>query len=143
MSRLTLLVLFASSAVACGGCGGSSDRKSEPLATSSSGPIAFLRAERTKPDPTTGIGPPHKLVVTDSEGGNERTIPTPGYDVETFTWSPDGRRLVFAAWRRVVSAHGQDVQYSIFVANADGTGVRKIRPMPSYLSNPTWSPRGA
>jgi Tol biopolymer transport system component len=132
---LRSIVTLGLLALGAAGCGNSTD--SAPLATRSSGPIAFLRAERTKPDPTTGIGPPHKLVVTDSEGGNERTILTPtGYDVESFTWSPDGRRLVFAALRP------DDSQDAIFVANADGTGVRKIRPVPSNLSNPTWSPRG-
>ena len=137
MSRLTLLVPIALSAVACGGCGGTSDRDSEPLATRSSAPIAFLRAERTKPVPAPVVGQRHKLVVIDSDGSNERTIPTPGYDVESFSWSPDGQRLVFAA--RDLDGRRQ---YPIFVANADGTGVRRIRPMPSYLSNPTWSPRG-
>ena len=118
-----------------------SDRESEPLATSSSGPIAFLRAERTKTDATTGIGPPHKLVVTDSEGGNEARFHARirHRHLHVVAGRPAARLCGLAA---VVSAHGQDVQYSIFVANADGTGVRKIRPIPSYLSNPTWSPRG-
>ena len=135
MSRVRLLLTIASLGVVCGGCGLSRGDEPEPLATRSSAPVAFLRAQGTEPDPATGIGPPRQLVVIDSDGTNERTIHTSGYDVESFTWSPDGRRLVFAAFH-------SEGRVWIFVANADGTGVRRIREVPSSLSNPTWSPRG-
>ena len=80
MSRLTLLVPIALSAVACG-CGGSSDRDSE-LATRSSAPIAFLR------DQGTVDTPHHELVVIEPDGGHELTVQLPpGYDVESFSWS--------------------------------------------------------
>jgi hypothetical protein len=35
-------------------------------------------------------------VIVNPDGSNERTVQlSPGYDVETFSWSLDGRRLVF------------------------------------------------
>ncbi len=132
MPRLTLLVPIALSALACGGCGGSSGRDSE-LATSSSAPIAFLR------DQGTVDAPHHELVVIEPDGGNERTVQLPpGYDVESFSWSSDGRRFVFPAhppgdysWRPF-----------LYVVNADGSGLRKLMRLRDYLSFPVWSPRG-
>ena len=45
-------------------------------------------------------------------------------------WSPDGRRLVFRARRRIVTM------------NADGSGRRAITSNPRYFSHPAWSPDG-
>jgi Tol biopolymer transport system component len=123
--------------VACGESDSSGIRDSAPLATRSSVPIAFLRAQGTKIDPTTGVEPPRELVVIDSDGSNERTVRTPrGYDVESFSWSPDGRQLVLAA------SPPEDYRLTLFVANADGSSVRELRRTPDHLALPVWSPRG-
>ena len=130
MSRLTLLVPIAFSAVACGG---TSDRESD-LATSTSAPIAFLRDFGSDE-----VGRRNKLVIVNPDGSNERTVQLPpGYNVEDFSWSLDGRRLVFPAhppgdysWRPFLS-----------VVNADGSGLRKLMRLRDYFSDPVWSPRG-
>jgi len=123
--------------VACGGPGSSGNRDSAPLVTRSSAPIAFLRAHGTKVDPKTGAEPPRELVVIDSDGSNERTVRTPrGYDVESLSWSPDGRQLVFAA------RPPEDWRLTLYIANADGSGLRELRRTPDYLPLPVWSPRG-
>jgi TolB protein len=138
MSRLAPLLLIVLTTVACGGSGSSGTRDSAPLATRSSAPIAFLRAQGTKVyDPSTGYEPPHELVVVGSDGRNERIVRTPrGYDVESFSWSPEGRQLVLAA------SPPEDYRLTLFVANADGSGVRELRRTPDHLALPVWSPRG-
>jgi Tol biopolymer transport system component len=128
-------VVLALAAVVCGGCGSTGETEPAPLATQSSGPIAFLRAHGTE-DPATGFSPSHELVIVDSDGGNERIVRTPGYDVESFSWSPDGRRLVFAAFPPA------DHRPVLYVANADGSGLRKLMQTPDHSPFPVWSPRG-
>ena len=49
---------------------------------------------------------------------------------------PDGRQLVLAA------VPPEDYRRRLFVANADGSGVRELRRTPDHLPNPVWSPRG-
>jgi Tol biopolymer transport system component len=75
--------------------------------------------------------------------------------VEEPAWSPDGTRVAFVAGRtrRVrLSGHGRRAKYgdleflSLYVAAADGTGVRKLAPCglcgDAEGSNLTWSPDG-
>jgi len=130
MFRLTLLVPIALSAVACGGL---SDHDSD-LATSTSAPIAFLRDFGSDEEGTR-----NKLVIVNPDGSNERTVQLPpGYDVESFAWSLDGRRLVFPA-----HPPGDDSwRPFLYVVNADGSGLRKLMRLRDYLSFPVWSPRG-
>lgn len=128
MPRLLVPLAIALAAVACGGCRttGSGD---SGVATHGSAPIAFLRDSGTEQSKT-------KLVIVDPDGSNERTVPVPrSFSVETFSWSPDGRRLVLAAYPPT----GRPI---IFVVNADGSGLRAIRRVPDVGSIPTWSPRG-
>lgn len=132
MSRLTLVVLIALSAVACGGCVWSSDHDSEPLATRTSAPIAFLRDFGSDE-----VGTRNKLVIVNPDGSNERTVQLPpGYDVETLSWSLDGRRLVFPA------NPPEDYRPFLYVVDADGSGLRKLIRLRDHLSSPVWSPRG-
>ena len=59
--------------------------------------------------------------------------------VGTVAFSPDGKRIAF--YRRYPAAK----EYAILVANADGTGERKIatrKPPNYYMSGVTWSPDG-
>ena len=63
-------------------------------------------------------GSPRRLADVQGNGGN---------------WSPDGKELAYTT------------SNSVFVANADGSGFRKIAtlPDPVYVTNPIWSPDGS
>ena len=76
-------------------------------------------------------------MIVNPDGSDERTVRLPrGYDVESFSWSLDGRRLVFAA--SPPRAYGP----SLYVVNADGGGPRKLVRLPDSPFFPVWSPRG-
>ncbi len=50
-------------------------------------------------------------------------------------WSPDGRHLAF---RRILA----DTNSEVFLANADGSGVRNLSNHPAFDGWPAWSPDG-
>jgi WD40-like Beta Propeller Repeat len=133
VSRLTLLVPIALSAVACRGCSGSSDRESEPRATRSA--IAFLR------------GDPGDLVVVDPDGSNERVLVkgSRGPDLagldRLFSWSPNGRQLLYSVKAPVDTGDVDDYDVDVYIVNADGSDRRKLR-RANIWTDPVWSPRG-
>lgn len=53
------------------------------------------------------------------------------YDV---SWSPDGKRIAFSSDR--------EGSPDVFVANADGSGVRRLTDLPTIEHTPSWSPDG-
>jgi TolB protein len=130
MVRPLLLLLFVTLMPASAAWGLTQERKPEPLATPSSAQIAFLRNLGAESEPR------RRIVILAIPGRRERTVRLPsGYDVESFSWSPNGRRLVFAAFPR-------DGRPWLYVVNADGTGLRKLRRTPDHSPFPVWSPRG-
>ena len=59
-------------------------------------------------------------------------------DARDPAWSPDGTRIAFVGRK---SLSGPDaLRYELYVANADGSGRRKIADAPSF--GPAWSPDG-
>jgi Tol biopolymer transport system component len=74
--------------------------------------------------PSGGSGAP--LVVMRPDGSQRHEIGPAAYGVAP-SWSPDGSRLVFQA------------PTGIYIANADGSGLRKLTDDGAY---PRWSPRG-
>jgi TolB protein len=60
------------------------------------------------------------IYVVDTDGARERQLTSPvGHD-EAPRWSQDGRAITFQSDR--------EGPMTIFVMNADGTGVRRVRP---------------
>jgi Tol biopolymer transport system component len=58
---------------------------------------------------------------------------SPGLDARP-AWSPDGKRLAFTSNR--------DGCYQIYVMNADGSGVRRLRRTPERDDYAAWHPDG-
>jgi TolB protein len=103
------------------------------------GGIAFARAGRLR-----------GIYVTDQSGATPRRITT-GYDISP-AWSPDGRTIAFARGDRTLfEADGSEATEAIYVANADGTGLRQVLKSAApgsaegmrELIFPEWAPDGA
>lgn len=69
------------------------------------------------------------------DGGPAQRILDDGYDARLPSWSPDGRRLAFQAYRSGT--------WAIWTVNADGTGVQQVTWSPFDDREPAWSPDGA
>lgn len=125
MVRLTLLLLVTVSVGACGGSDSSADRERVPLASHVSAPIAFVRGDFPKRD----------LVVVSPTGASARVVDGPRLDVRDFSWSPNGRRIVFSAAPGLRSMN-------LYAVNADGSGLRRLTRRIGNEIVPVWSPRG-
>ncbi len=88
------------------------------------------------------------VFVADSEGSNlvQLTTPDQWMDYQDYLvgirWSPDSRRLVFAAGPK--SSQYTQLGYAIFVANTAGQVRAVTEATPEVaVRNPTWSPEGS
>lgn len=81
--------------------------------------------------PTSRVDPPEpcEVWVMDADGSNQRRLAT-GSRAD---WSPDGRRIAFAAGQGDTEVH---------VMNADGSGSVRLTDTPEYSTSPSWSPDG-
>ncbi|MGZ8795147.1 MAG: hypothetical protein ACXW0F_10975, partial [Gaiellaceae bacterium] len=71
----------------------------------------------------------------DGTGERELALAGRGYGVR---WSPDGRKIAF-------TSHYRSGRFAVYVANADGTGVRRLVKPAHRLeesASPAWSPDG-
>lgn len=108
---------------------GSDVRDASP-AWSSTGGIAFTRYDPNE----TPRG--WRVMVMNADGSKLRALPfTHLKSIDELAWSPDGRRLTFAAFgpRRV---------YQLWVMRSDGTKVRRLTRAPYEDTEPAWSPNG-
>jgi TolB protein len=78
-----------------------------------------------------------QIKVARSDGTHVRTL-TRGLPASASagspTWSPDGKRIAFMAW--------SGRRWSVFVINADGSGMRELKSLVANDENPDWSPDG-
>ncbi len=79
-----------------------------------------------------GGGP--ALYLADVASGRKTPLVTEGSLNVSPSFSPDGRRVVFAR------ALGANIE--IFVCQRDGSGVRRLTNSPGIDTNPAWSPNG-
>lgn len=89
--------------------------------------ILYVRAD------TTGV----KLWVMNSDGSGQKVIPTPGLDMVSWPdWSPDGRKIVFAA-------SAGSLGWDIYTIGVDGSGLTNLTAdLMGEASDPSWSPDG-
>ncbi|HLG43008.1 MAG TPA: peptidase M28, partial [Planctomycetota bacterium] len=64
-----------------------------------------------------------------------------GYDAEC-SWSPDGRRIVFASNRHAPDGPDPSQEVDIHLMNADGSNVRRLTHSKGYDGGPFFSPDG-
>ena len=79
-----------------------------------------------------------RIYVMNADGSEIRLLPLDATvvtgDAVEVSWSPDGRRIAFES-----EANGG---YAIFVANADGSGARRLTDGSTIQRSPWWSPDG-
>ena len=84
--------------------------------------------------------------VADADGSNDHPLVDPSTypTAEGPVWSPDGKRIAFAAMTGHADPEkGFVSEQGIFTANPDGSDVRKIVGDPKWFcTQPSWSPKG-
>jgi Tol biopolymer transport system component len=84
-----------------------------------------------------------QLYETDLRRISPKRVTPPGrsswccYFGSPASWSPDGRRIAFAAFRGRSAGSGQS---AVFVVNANGTGLRRITTWGQFTTSARWSP---
>jgi TolB protein len=85
----------------------------------------------------------NEIYVVNADGSHLRQLTGPRQDVidelSSQAWSPDGRKLVFARGPNMSGLRARPT--SIFVINADGTGIRQLT-RDNSDDDPAWSPDG-
>jgi Tol biopolymer transport system component len=89
----------------------------------------------------------YELYVMDPDGSGKRRLvrSTLLYHLSHLAWSPDRRKLVFAAHLGRSAQpcdRGGPCNKEIFVINADGSGLRRLTRNAAADSAPAWSPDG-
>jgi len=109
--------------------------------------VAYLRVEyglmtdeiSARSVPTTFL-----IYIANADGSNAHPFHAidPRWSDDAPAWSPDGNKIAYSAY----DLHHPDyIQgWSIFVANADGSGSTRVTPEQGYYSRfPAWSPDGS
>ena len=84
--------------------------------------------------------PAYEIYVIDADGDNLQNLTNNPNDDRFPSWSPDGKRIVFASWdgkfRNFV------VDFEIYVIDADGDNLQNLTNNPNDDRFPSWSPDG-
>ena len=97
--------------------------------------IAFVRIGRdTSRNGVLDWDDRRVIVLVERDGTNEVQLTSYDYNARAPSWSPDGRRIVFACDR--------DGDYEIFIMDRDGSDWQQLTDNSSTDSGPSWSPDG-
>jgi TolB protein len=79
-----------------------------------------------------------EIVVADAGGGNARTITHFGCASFAPTFSPDGRKILFASNQHACDSR----QFELYLMNLDGSGLERVTDFGGFTSFPEFSPDG-
>ncbi|MCB1150316.1 PD40 domain-containing protein, partial [bacterium] len=74
------------------------------------------------------------LRIMDADGGNDDEL-SPGWNVDSYAWSPDGKWVAF-------SRSDRNYNSDVWLIPADGGEARNVTMHPDYDENPVWSADG-
>jgi Tol biopolymer transport system component len=143
MTRSAVVLSAAAVVVACGGGqqgGPAADRMRCPAAAPKTRPLdlaAGLSGRIVWSSDRQGGN--LELYVMGADGSGHRRLTRTAAHEATPAWSPDGRRIAFAA----LSELDDSAPAWIAVMNADGSGMRALTSREPGLGSPTWSPDGS
>lgn len=81
------------------------------------------------------------LAVSDPDGARRKVVLNGDTGVNTHPdWSPDGTRIAFTF---ITGNRYSGYTSDVYVANADGSGLRPLLPVHEERSSPSWSPDGS
>jgi len=84
----------------------------------------------------------YSLWIMNPDGSDKRQL-LAGHDVREMAWSPDGAQIAFEAGNTWPTDPQAPYNQDIWVANADGSGLRNLTNSPGVSDGePSWSPDG-
>lgn len=90
-------------------------------------------------------GKGRRIVVTGTDGGRGPRLARLALDAQEPTYSLDGTRLAYVRdkTRRFNLPKPDRPISELWVANADGSGARRVLRVKGYISHPSWDPSGS